>query len=74
PVQWDKVFEIYRDQKRENDRVRKLALIPNVAAVAGAFTLGFTSLASVILTNAGIWTVFTRTRRKAGSLRKSRHV
>lgn len=74
PVEWDKVFEIYRDQKRENDRVRKLALIPNVAAVAGAFTLGFTSLASVILTNAGIWTVFTRTRRKAGSLRKSRHV
>jgi hypothetical protein len=33
--------------------------------VTGAFTMGFTSLASVILTNAGIWSIQRRTRHKS---------
>lgn len=73
PADWNIVHEIFKDEKRESERVRKLALIPNIAAIAGAFTMGFTSLSSVILTNAGIWTVFQRTSKKAGSLRTTRH-
>jgi len=42
-----------------------MALIPNVVAVTGAFTMGFTSLATVILTNAGIWSIQRRTRQKS---------
>lgn len=70
---WNTVFEIFRHEKQEQEKVRKLALIPNVAAVAGAFTMGFTSLATVLLTNAGIWTVHNRSNRKSGSLRIIRH-
>jgi Cu2+-exporting ATPase len=45
-------------------------LIPNVLCVAGAFFLGFTSLAAVVITNLGTWAVYSgfpdRRRQLAG--------
>jgi cation transport ATPase len=52
-----------RDRARSHvDRVRSLQgfiLIPNLACVAGAFFLGFTSLSAVVLTNLGTLAVYT---------------
>jgi Cu2+-exporting ATPase len=39
--------------------VHSFVLIPNIACVAGAFFLGFTSLYAVILTNLGTFAVYT---------------
>ena len=39
-------------------------LIPNIACVAGAFFLGFTSLYSVVLTNLGTFAIYTGLPRR----------
>ncbi|HZW33271.1 MAG TPA: HAD family hydrolase, partial [Isosphaeraceae bacterium] len=48
-----------RERSRSHlDRVRAVhgsILLPNLACIAGAFFLGFTSLSAVILTNLGTW-------------------
>ena len=46
------------------------ALIPNLACIAGAFAWGFTSLASVVVTNLGTYCVYSRT---AASIRSLEH-
>ena len=49
--------------------VHSFVLIPNIACVAGAFFLGFTSLYSVILTNLGTFAIYTGLpRRRSRSL------
>jgi hypothetical protein len=45
-------------------------LIPNLACIAGAFVWGFTSLASVVVTNLGTYCVYSRT---AASIRSLEH-
>jgi cation transport ATPase len=44
------------------------ALIPNLACIAGAFAWGFTSLASVVVTNLGTYCVYARTTASIRSL------
>ena len=44
------------------------ALIPNLACIAGAFAWGFTSLASVVVTNLGTYFVYARTNASIRSL------
>jgi cation transport ATPase len=39
----------------------RLVLVPNLLAVAGAFTMGFTSLTSVVLSNFGTYQVYKQT-------------
>jgi len=46
------------------------ALIPNLFCVAGAFAWGFTSLASVVVTNLGTYTVYSRTAASIRSLER----
>lgn len=62
---WNRLFDLVTEQAKEQKNIRRMALIPNVVAVTGAFTMGFTSLATVILTNAGIWSIQRRTRQKS---------
>ena len=50
------------------DRVRTVhgtILLPNLACIAGAFFLGFTSLSAVILTNLGTWAIYSGLPRRA---------
>src|SRR5262249_10985296 len=51
-----------RERSRAHlDQVRTVhgsILVPNLACIAGAFFLGFTSLSAVILTNLGTWAVY----------------
>jgi Cu2+-exporting ATPase len=44
------------------------ALIPNFFCVAGAFAWGFTSLASVVVTNLGTYSIYSRTAASIRSL------
>ena len=46
----------------------RYALIPNLTCIAGAFVWGFTSLASVVLTNLGTYCVYSRTTASIRSL------
>jgi Cu2+-exporting ATPase len=46
------------------------ALIPNLFCVAGAFVWGFTSLASVVVTNLGTYSVYSRTATSIRSLER----
>lgn len=67
PADWNSLLTLVHNLHTERDRIRRIALAPNILAVAGAFTLGFTSLASVALTNAGIWAVHRRTVHKSSN-------
>jgi len=64
---WNALLALVHNLTAERQRIRRIALAPNILAVAGAFTLGFTSLASVVLTNAGIWAVHRRTLQKSSN-------
>jgi len=72
-IPWARALELLTENQREARHVRNLALVPNILAVAGAFTMGFTSLASVVLTNLGIFTVFSRTRARAPATKAIHH-
>jgi cation transport ATPase len=61
---WD-IASIHRRRLRV---AHGYALIPNLACIAGAFTWGFTSLASVVLTNLGTYCVYARTTASIRSL------
>jgi cation transport ATPase len=63
---WD-IASIHRRRLRV---VHRYALIPNLACIAGAFVWGFTSLASVVITNLGTYCVYSRT---TGSIRSLEH-
>jgi hypothetical protein len=72
-IPWARALDLLTENQREARHVRNLALVPNILAVAGAFTMGFTSLASVVLTNLGIFTVFSRTRARSPSTKVIHH-
>ena len=63
---WD-IAHIHRQRLKVAHRY---ALIPNVLCVAGALVWGFTSLASVAVTNLAIYGTYART---AGSIRSLEH-
>jgi Cu2+-exporting ATPase len=48
--------------RRQADWHCNLILIPNMVCIAGAFLFGFTSLAVVILSNLGTYSVYSRSR------------
>jgi Cu2+-exporting ATPase len=70
-----------RDRARSHvDRVRsvqRFILIPNLACIAGAFLLGFTSLSVVVLTNLGTLAVYSglpHQLRSSGAGRRGREL
>ena len=65
---WD-IASIHRRRLRV---AHGYAMIPNVACIAGAFFWGFTSLASVVVTNLGTYCVYSRTAASIRSL--ERHI
>jgi Cu2+-exporting ATPase len=52
--------DVGRSHRRQLQWHYAITLVPNVACIAGAFFLGFTSLAAVILSNLGTYTVYMR--------------
>jgi Cu2+-exporting ATPase len=63
---WD-IANIHRRRLRV---AHGYALIPNLACVAGAFVWGFTSLASVVVTNLGTYCVYSRTTASIRNLER----
>ena len=63
---WD-IASIHRRRLRV---AHGYALIPNLACIAGAFVWGFTSLASVVVTNLGTYCVYSRTTASIRSLER----
>ena len=61
---WD-IASIHRRRLRV---AHGYAVIPNLACIAGAFVWGFTSLASVVVTNLGTYCVYSRTTNSIRSL------
>jgi len=61
-------------QQRQNRILtsRRLSILPNLACVVGAFTLGFTSLISAIVCNAFTLGIYTRSTANLHANRKSR--
>jgi Cu2+-exporting ATPase len=55
--------EVARSSRRQQQVQHGLTLIPNLACVAGAFFFGFTSLAAVVISNLGTYTVYRRSVR-----------
>jgi cation transport ATPase len=64
------LWEIALVHRRRVTVAHGYSLIPNLACVAGAFTLGFTSLASVMVTNMGTYSVYSRTAASIRSLER----
>jgi cation transport ATPase len=60
------LWELARAQAERRRSAERMTLGPNLICVAGAFALGFTSLASVLISNLGTFGVYART---TGSLR-----
>jgi Cu2+-exporting ATPase len=54
------LWEISRTSRRQEQMQHGMTLIPNLACVAGAFLFGFTSLAAVVISNLGTYTVYRR--------------
>ncbi|MFN0053385.1 MAG: heavy metal translocating P-type ATPase [Planctomycetales bacterium] len=52
--------ELARTARRQEQLHYGLTLVPNLACVAGAFLFGFTSLAAVVLSNLGTYSVYRR--------------
>lgn len=66
-----KLAELWDIASIHNRRLRVArvyALIPNLACIAGAFAWGFTSLASVLVTNLGTYCVYARSTASIKSL------
>ena len=55
------LWDIAAIHRRRLQVAHRYALIPNLTCVAGAFIWGFTSLASVVMTNLGTYCVYSRT-------------
>lgn len=55
--------EISKASRRQTRVYQGLLLIPNLTCVAGAFLFGFTSLAAVVVSNLGTYTVYRRSVR-----------
>jgi cation transport ATPase len=64
------LWEIASIHQRRLRVAHRYALIPNLTCIAGAFIWGFTSLASVVVTNLGTYCVYSRT---AASIRSLEH-
>jgi cation transport ATPase len=62
------LWEIAHIHERRLKTAYRYALIPNLLCVAGALTWGFTSLASVAVTNLGTYGLYRRTARSIRSL------
>ena len=62
------LWEIAHVHRRRVTVAHGYALIPNLFCVAGAFAWGFTSLASVVVTNLGTYSVYSRTAASIRSL------
>ena len=57
-----------RESAARTTRVRRMAMAPNLACVAGAFAFGLTGLAVVVISNLGTSLVYNRTRRALQSV------
>ena len=68
--QLDALWEISRVHKQRLTVAHGYSLIPNLACIAGAFAWGFTSLASVLVTNLGTYSVYSRTAASIRSLER----
>lgn len=66
---WNKLLCLVQSQHAEQSLIRGMILAPNALAVLGALTMGFTSMASVIISSMGTWLVHERTRKKSSSQR-----
>jgi cation transport ATPase len=71
-VKLGELWDIASIHRRRLRAAHGYAMIPNIACIAGAFTWGFTSLASVVLTNLGTYCVYARTAASIRSL--ERHI
>lgn len=71
---WNRIFELVNGARNESLGLRLRAMAPNVAAVTGALFMGFDSLAAVVLTNLGIYSVHRRVRKPGEGERKEIHV
>jgi cation transport ATPase len=56
------LFALARDSARRMERVRQMALAPNLFSVAGAFAFDFTALAAVVISNLATSAVYNRTK------------
>ncbi len=68
---WGRLFEIAAEARGESLGLRMRAIMPNVAAVGGAFLMGLDSLAAVLLTNFGIYSVHRKVRKPVGGERRA---
>jgi cation transport ATPase len=59
-----------RDSKSRISSLQRWAIVPNLASVAGAFTLGFPGMAAVFISNFGASVIYNRARR---ALRQASH-
>jgi cation transport ATPase len=64
------LWDIAHIQQRRLRVAHGYALIPNLVCVAGAFVWGFTSIASVVVTNLGTYGVYSRTAASIRSLER----
>jgi cation transport ATPase len=62
----NQLWDIASIHQRRLGVAQRYAVIPNLLCVAGAFVWGFTSLASVVVTNLGTYNIY---RRTASSIR-----
>jgi cation transport ATPase len=66
---WERLvdlFEVAHAEEGKAQGLQKLIVVPNVVCVAGAFLFGFTSLAAVVISNLGTFSLYNRA---TGSLR-----
>jgi cation transport ATPase len=66
----DELWEIVHIYQRRLKVAHGYALIPNLLCVAGAFAWGFTPFTSVVVTNLGIYAVYSRTASSIRSLER----
>jgi len=70
---WGRLFDIAAEARSESFGLRMRAIMPNVAAVGGAFLMGLDSLAAVLLTNFGIYSVHRKVRKPVVGERSEAH-
>lgn len=70
---WRRLFSMAESSHEETRGLRMRAIVPNLLAVSGALMMGFDSLASVVLSNLGIFAVHRRVRKTTHAHRGIRH-